>query len=307
MADNEIKYSGLGDLRTAEALAARFVLLLAERGIIIDHPALMYAGNISGRGSAVLKVPQIGLMGYDLLAVDTSENTNTDETALTDGSGTVTVQRYVKVYTPTDLARMTSPYGELDQNSLAMDAFASAQVTITSLIMNLLDNFANTSGASGVDMDLATWIATQAALEARNVDGDYMAGMHSSGWSHLREEIALVQGGTVTWDPANADMVNRTGRAYRGRLLGSDLFVSNFVPASGGDRVGGMFGFGALAWADGTPPVDDPVTQRLLGGGVLFERDRVPRKGETDFVSSMYYGVSEQIDDAGQTFTHLGS
>ena len=68
MAD-EIIYSGIGDLSLAAALSAEYILLAADRNALPNHPALQYVGDISvGAHSAVIKVPHIGLMGYNLLA-----------------------------------------------------------------------------------------------------------------------------------------------------------------------------------------------------------------------------------------------
>ena len=306
MAD-EIKYSGIGDLRTAEVLMSQWLLLLANRSVIMDHPALMYAGNVTGSGSGVIKIPQIGLGGYDLLAVDASENTTIANTALTDGSGTVTVQRYAKIYSRTDLAGLTDSQGLLSQEMFALDGFMAAQSTVSSLIANLMDNFSNGVGSSGVDTDLATFLAAQSALEARNVTGEFLSLLHSAQWGHLKEELALVSGGAVVFADATQAQIAATGPGLKGKLLGTDVIVNNFVPTSGSDRVGGMFGRGAIAWADGTPPVDDPSRQRVMGQGVMFETGREVRESETLMVTTMYYGVTEQIDAAGESITGAGS
>lgn len=307
MADNEITYSSSGDIRLAAALAASFLLLLDDRTALIDHPALFYAGSVNFKGTTVLKVPLVGLLGYDLLSVDASENTDVDETALTDGSSTVTVERYTKVYTPTDLNRMVGAMGILEPEMMAMDAMISAQLTLTSLLANLVDNFSNTSGASGVDMDLATLLAADAALDARNAVGQKLAILHTSAVSHIKEELALVSGGGVQLAPATQDMISRVGTGLRGSILGIDIVASNYVPASGSDRHGGMFVRGALAWADGIPPVDNPVEQTILGPGVMYERQRLGTKAETRQIMHRYLGVSEIIDDAGQTIIANGS
>jgi hypothetical protein len=106
MAD-EIIYSGIGDLSLAAALSAEYILLAADRNALPNHPALQYVGDISvGAHSAVIKVPHIGLMGYNLLA-STGDGTSVANTALTDGSTSVTVGRYSKAYEASDLAKMT--------------------------------------------------------------------------------------------------------------------------------------------------------------------------------------------------------
>lgn len=304
---NEVTYATSGDIRLSAAMAASFLLLLADRSTLIDHPALFYAGSVNARSSTVLKIPQAGLLGYDLLAVDASENTAVANTAFTDGSGTVTVERYTKVYEPTDLNRMVGQFGLLDPDMMAMDALISAQLTLTSLVANLVDNFANTSGASGIDLDLATFLAADAALDARDATGPKLALLHSANVAHLKEELALVSGGGVQFAEATQQMINAFGTGYRGRLLGVDIMSSNYVPASGSDRHGGMFTRGAIAWADGVPPIDNPMEQTLLGAGVMYERERTAREAETAHIMHRYLGVSEQLDDCGQTIIADGS
>lgn len=299
-------YAISGDIRVTETLGAQFLLLLANRVSVVSDPAILYAGNVTMSGSTTRKIPQIGLMGYDLLALDASENTSITDTALTDGSGTVTVQRYAKVYTPTDLLRLTDSQGMITEANFALDGFVSAQQTITNLIANLCDNFGNGVGASGVNTDLATWIAAQSALEARNAIAS-VGMLHSAQWGHIREELALVSGGAITFAPATQQQIGQVGQGLKGELLGTRVIVNNFVPLSGSDRVGAMWGLGAIATADGTPPIDNPVEQRYVGGGVMFERVRNGRQSQTQMITSMYYGTAIQIDDAGESITGAGS
>lgn len=124
MAD-EIIYSGIGDLALAAALSAEYILLAADRNALPNHPALQYVGDISvGAHSAVIKVPHIGLMGYNLLA-STGDGSSVSNTALTDGATSVTVGRYSKAYEASDLAKMTAGAGGLSAQVFAMDAMVS--------------------------------------------------------------------------------------------------------------------------------------------------------------------------------------
>jgi len=59
-----------------------------------------------------------------------------------------------------------------------------------------------------------------------------------------------------------------------------------------------VFGRGGVIWADGTPPVNLPGQQALIGK-VLFEIGRVNgtgTSGETQFVSHGYLGASLGIE-----------
>lgn len=297
----EILYSGLGDLRTAEALSAEMLLLLADRNALPNHPALLYAGDAVGRGSAVLKVPEIGLMGYDLLT-STADGNPVANTALSDGSVTITVARYSKSYEASDLARLTDPSnGKINVSSFAADAVQSAANTLVSLVCNVTDDFTSTVGTSGADLSVANFLAAIQTLEVAKVTAPYMAILHPQQMGDLRAAIAATSGGAIQWLPASQEQIAILGNGYRGQWLGVDIFSSAYVPTknAGADYGGAMFGRGAVAWADSSIPDEGDPMMTVLAGKVLFERDRTAKNGLTAYVSHAYLGVSKAIDAAG--------
>ena len=83
---------------------------------------------------------------------------------------------------------------------------------------------------------------------------------------------------------------------------GADVFTSTYVPTanSSADRAGGVFGRGAIVWADGTIVNDDPTGQSMvIGGKILFERARTAKSGLTAYVSHRYLGAAEGVDLCG--------
>ena len=68
---------------------------------------------------------------------------------------------------------------------------------------------------------------------------------------------------------------------------------------AGADRAGGMFGGGAIIWADGTIPGEADPNQLMIGDKILFERVREGRAGLTAYVTRKFLGFSEGIDAAG--------
>lgn len=297
MAD-EILYAGIGDLTTAEALSTEYLLLLADRNALPNHPALVYVGDIIGRGSNVLKVPHIGLMGYDLLA-STNDGTAVANSALTDGSSTVTIAKYSKSYEASDLAKMVQ--GNLLSPALfAQDAVVSGALTLTSLVANLVDNFATVKGASGVDATYTNFLDALTALEIAKVQGPYMAVLHNTQWGDIRLDIAN-SAGTVSLVPPSQEALTVRGPGYQGQLFGCDVFTSSFVPTcnGGADRGGGIFGRGAILWGDGSFQPEGDVNQMIVAGKVLFERARTAKAGLTAYVSHRYLGAAEGIDTCG--------
>jgi hypothetical protein len=297
---NEITYSSISDLRTAEALSAEYLMLLADRNALPNHPALLKIGRGNGLGSSVLKTPELGLMGYDLLT-STGDGSAVANTALTDGSATVTIARYSKSYEPTDLALLTDPStGFLRPDVFALDAIASQATTLSSLVANVTDDFTATVGSTGVDLTIANFLAAIATLEVAKVVPPYLAILHPVQIGDLRSALSTV-GGAIQWMPASAEQMAMLGNGYRGKFMGVDIFASSYVPTknSGADRGGAMFGRGAVVWADAAPPPAGDSNQLVIGDALLFERSRTAKSGLTAYVSHAYMGVSLGIDAAG--------
>lgn len=299
---DEIIYSGLGDLRTASVLAgARYALLVADRNTLLFHPALVagYLGSIKGQPSNVVKGPMVGLFGYDEMAAAGSEIASASNTAFTDGSFSATVVRQTLARSRGDLARLTDVQGLLAPEMLALDALGAANMRFVSMVASVTDDFTAYVGTSGSDLTVAQFLAAKIALQSAHAAGDPMAILHSVQWGDL-QTAALSLGGALQWQEATVEMIQRFGLGYVGKVLGVDTFASSKVPTanSGADRAGGMFCATGVAWADGTPDVEDPVNQMIVGN-VLFERDRVPRQAETAFVGHAYYGVSKGQEAAG--------
>lgn len=299
MAD-EILTAGIADLKTAETLSSEFLYLQANRGSLPQHPALMYAGDVKGGTSLTKKISELGLMGYDLPTA-MAEGASVSNTPLTDGSVTVTVGRYSKAYEAGDFAKMVDANGLLKPAMFAMDAVASHAALLVSIIANLTDGFTATVGASGSNFTFANHIAAIGTLEVANVDGPYLAIYHTQQISDLRADL-LAATGTIQWDPASLEQMKILGKGYRGLINSVAVFSTGHVPTAnaGADRAGGMFGRGAIVWADGSIENEGDPNQLLIGGGkVLLERERTGRAQLTAYISHYPLGASMGQDEAG--------
>jgi hypothetical protein len=292
-------FAALTNLRTAEVLSGIVIRLLAARTgeTLLRHPALIYAGSINTRGTNVLKIGQVGLDGYDIFG-SYGDGATIAATDLTDDATTVTVTRRGLRYTPTDLARLTDPNGIINFNRFGQSMVRSASETIVDLIANLGGSFTNTVGSSGVDMTARNFLEAKGTLENNNVEGPYAAELHPQQFTDLIIDLNLNGGGAIQFSPAPAELMAVVGNGYKGTLAGVHIFTSTRVPASGGNRQGFMFGRGAIAWGEGSAPLDDPNNQ-VKYGNLLFERDRDAKTGTTDWVGQWYLGVTEVIDEAG--------
>ena len=296
----QILYSNLTDQITSEVLTGEFLLALADRCALPNHPALFQLPDINGGGSQVLKTPQVGLMGYDKM-VSTGEASTVSTQALTDASATVTVSRYSKRYEASDLARVVDAHGILNAEMMAMDAVATYSATLRDLVANLVDNFSTTVGASGVDASIEDVLDAIAALEIAAVEGPYLAVIHPRQWHDIVKDAALNSGGAVQFAQSSQAMLETMkGLGYKGSLLGCDWFTTLDVPTAnaGADRAGGIFGRGAIAWAQG-PIVADPDLPQVNIGPVLLEKDREAADATTGFLMHVNLGAGEQIDAAG--------
>lgn len=57
-----------------ETVSGDFLLQLAERNALPNHPALVYAGPVDAMNSTTRRIPQLGLMGYDLPAAPSNSS-----------------------------------------------------------------------------------------------------------------------------------------------------------------------------------------------------------------------------------------
>lgn len=295
---NEVLVAGIADLKTTEVMSSEFLMLLADRGDLFQHPALVYAG--AAQGSNKVRVPQLGLGGYDLLAAGT-EGTALANTALTDGSSDITVAWYGKTYAVSDLAQVVAANGLIDPVMFAQDAAISVAQTLISLLAGLMGGFSNTVGSTGVDLSAANFVDAITQLEVSKVSGPLMAILHPQQYGDLRS-ASLSLGGAVQYrEDAQALVMSRSNSSqYKGNIFGVDVFCSSHVGTAnaGADRAGGMFGRGAVAWADAQFPANgDPNIISL--GRAAFERDRSGTAGLTNYTTHAFMGAVEAIDAAG--------
>lgn len=296
---NEILLAGLGNETLTTLLSQEMLLLLADRNALPSHPALFRQPWVGGPSMAV-KVPIVGLPGYDLLAA-VSEDTDPGNTAWTDSVATVTAAQKAKIYEASDIARIVAG-GIFNPAALALDAVVSAQATMLSTIANLVDNFATTVGSSGVNATVANFLAAKAALAIAGVQGQLLCILHPRQWADILDDLALASGGAAQFLPGNEALLSRSqSLGYQGVFFGVDVWTTLFVPTanSGADRAGGMFGRGALIDMIADPPDTMGLPTIANVGMTQFEIVRAGETGMTRFKSSIWYGATEGIDTAG--------
>jgi len=301
MAD-EVLYSGLGDQRLTEILSTQILLSLADRNWIGNHPALWRAPRLNGTGSLTIKVPIVGLNGYDAMVAPTNEDDSQANVALTDSSKQITIARQSFAREISGSAQITDT-GTLTPAAFAADLLGAYNARFTNLLAAMPSGFATSVGSTGVNMAVSDFLAAKAALLAANADdgAPLLTLLHGVQFSDLIAELTTTSGGAAQFAQATQQMIQARGGGYQGSFLGCDIFVSNRVPTAnaGADRAGGMWTRGAILWADAAPYVDDPTQQMALGDAILMERDRTARSDRTAWIGHAYLGFVEGIDLRG--------
>lgn len=303
---NSVTFSSLSNQTISAILASMYAEQLADRNALPNHPVIQagYKGDIRQRGSNAIKVPIVGMRGYDILATGTEGVAPTD-TAITDTAVTVTVAEKVKIYEATDISRIVDAYNEFSLENLATDAIVSGAATLLSMACNVIDDYSAQAGTTGVKGTFAMYLDAIATLEIAKAMGPYLYIGYPKQWAEIRKDVAASSGGAIQWNPGSQRIIDgMKGLGMQGEFCGVTVFTSTFCPTAntGADRTGGMMAPGGLFWADGSYVSDGDPNQVVIGEKTLFERVVGARNaGITGFKSSRMLGVSKGIEAAGVT------
>ena len=303
----EILYSGLGDLQLAAILNQELLLKIADRAGLGVHPAIVDFGDISGRGSTVLKIPIAGLDGYDEMAA-VAEGSASSNTALTDGSVNLTIARQSIQRQMSDLAGIVNG-GRVDPSRLADDMVGAAHMRLLSMICGLFSSFTSGVGSTGTDFDLDQFFEGDQVLNLAAAPGDgRLAILHPIQVADLKASLRA-EGNAISYMDATMEMLQAMGPGMNGRFMGYDVFQTTRAPSinTNADRQGAMLARGAIGKVFGTrrPMVGDGTGGLRIEQGtpiyIGFERDEAYTF--TKIVGSMYAGVGILQDGLGVKIT----
>jgi hypothetical protein len=296
---NELFYSNLTDLQLSAILNQELLLITADRAALMDHPAIMLVGDISGSGSAVVKTGLAGLDGYDEMSA-VAEGSSAANVALTDASVSITVARQALRRQISDLAAIVNR-ARMDPARLAADMVGAGRMRLMSMIAALGASFSNVVGSTGVDMSVDDFFEGDILLNLASVPAEgRLAMLHGRQVGDLRQSLRA-ESGVLQWEQATRDMINAAGPGLVARFLGYDIFQSSKVPTanSAADRAGMMVGAGAIGKAEGSrvEQLGDVPGSTVAPGTKIwvgFERDEA---GALTMVVGNYYvgvGILEQ-------------
>lgn len=291
----------LTDQRVSEILNAEWLRLAKDPNALPNHQAIRYVRDFAGAGTLTLKIPAVGFMGYDLPDAVAEGAAVTDST-ITDSQVTLTVARYSKKYSPTDVVKFTDSLGIFNAASFAQDAMRSHLLKLTDLIANVTDGFNATAGTTTQNLSIATVAGAIATLEANAHQsipvGAALAVLHPDQWGDFRTDLISNAGGALQYH-VPPEKLRIMGPGYAGEFLGIDWVVSDYVPTAnaGADRAGAIFLPGSVLWGD-MSQYADAADSVVIGNKILFERTRNADAAVTSFVSHSYLGVTLGIDSS---------
>ena len=244
---NEITFTGSGgSTRAAEIYGKLLHELLLDptdlRGVVRN------LGDIGGSGSSTLTV---GTVDYDtpFAAANADEVTAADNTAVTVGAVSLSVAHQILSFGVSDLHSVTGAPGMLGLQELAAKGAQAYGMRFTDLVMAAADTITANVGTSGADMTVDDWFSATATLQQAVVPGPYAAILAPVQVTDLQASLRS-EGGAIQFLPATAAQLALKGPGYQGQFMGVDIWQSDSVSTSGGNRVGAMFGDGCLGYTE---------------------------------------------------------
>ena len=288
-----IDYAGLGNLRLAAMIENEVRAELADMASIRNSGALMFAGDVAGIGSKVIRL-RYADWGAKTPFLSTADGVDRATSALTPSTVDLTVGRSALRYDITDLAAMTGLGIDVDPFSLAAQMAKSAEARINAVITATFASAATSKGVTNTVLDLDTFYEAMFALEAGSNNGEFYCILAPKQLSDLRDSLRSESNNAIGFMGATQEMLKAKGQGYAGNFAGVEIFKSSYVETSGPDKVGAMMSRGGVAYAIGTPrPLAGAVTEIRPANvpvSVAFQRDE--SKGITEVVGNLYCGAS---------------
>ena len=286
-------YSDLGNLRLAAMIENEVRAILADTASIRNSGALLFAGDVAGIGSKVMRM-RYANWGAATPFAAAAENADVTAATLTPSTADITVGRSALRYDITDLAAMTGLGLDIDPFSIAAKMAMSAEARISAIIAATFSSASNSVGTSGVDMSVDDFYDAMFQLESENNDGQFYCVLHPQQLSDLRDSLRSESNNALAFSPATEDMLEAKGQGFAGRFGGVEIFKSSYVTEATGNKIGAMMSRGAVAYAVGTPrPLAGAgVEIRPAGTPVVVAFQRDESAGLTEVMGHLYCGAA---------------
>lgn len=280
------------DLRLAAVLDQEVRALLTDKVEMRSVPgAIVYLGSVNGTGSDTKRVRYAGLDGYD--AMTSAGEGDVSNTSLTDASADIAVVRLALRFDEHDLATFTgSGSSDINPERLAASMAGAAEQGFNILLANVVDDWTTDAVDSAAAMTADDAYDGTYQLELNSVPGPYFAALHPRQHSHLRSSIRS-EVGPAQYMEATQEHLTLKGQGYQGRWLNVDWYNMSDITTAGGKRLGGIWGSGALGYADGNPNINLGGTTILKGANsaMFTEIQRDASAALSEIIGNYYVGV----------------
>ncbi len=280
------------DVRMASILDRRLNMLLAAQPAMRRSGAIQFFGSVNGSLSDTHGIRLVGLDGTDQFSATAAEDTDISNTSLTDDSANIAVVRAGLRRDESDLAELTGAGGmDVTPELLAQSMVKESERYFDGTVATAVATASTNVGTSGVDMTHDDFVDGIYQLELNSVPGPYFSMLHQRQLADWQESLRG-EGGALQFQQATAAMLAIKGDNFVGEFLGVGNWVSADVTASGGNREGGMWGFGAIGYKIGIPVIRFGDVIRPASGPLAVEFQRDASAALTEIIGHFYSGVS---------------
>lgn len=294
--------SAEGIYRLAVAIDTELRLNLADRASMRRSGAVLDLGSVNGTNTDTHRETFSGLDGYDGFSATAAEDTDVTATGITAVTADVAVSRASMRRDVGDLYVLTGEKGRvLDPSRLAASMVGEWDNYYTRLLCDTIDGFATGVGTLGSDATFDDFMDGIFQLEDNAVPGPYFWLGHNHQWSNIQNSLRG-ETGPLGWSPALAAATAIKGSVFKGDLQGVGMYGSNKVNSSGGNRYGGMWGFGAIGSKRGTMEPAPGATIVRPDAEIVVEFQRDGSRAITEVIGHGYLGMGILEDLRGTVF-----
>ncbi len=267
--------------------------------------AVRYAGNVGGTGSDTIRETFYDGIGWGASMASTAETGTTSLSSVTVEIEDIAVGRYSLGFSESYQSRILGRPGEINVELLAQLIPNSWEATWMDLVATTLAAAAADFGTSGVDMSFDDYL--DAIFYYRTLDGfmfsvdgrpNLFAMLHGQQLVDLATSVKAEPNYQFP-EPTDAQLAGR-GPGYQMSWLGAELYQSNRVTSSGGNRHGGFFGGGSIGWINAgldQLQVENPQTAIIVPElGLVTEFRGVPADAKLQMYSNTWIGMAIQDD-----------
>lgn len=262
--------------------------------------------DVAGSGSDTARLRYYDDIGAGLSMTSRTEVQSITGSTLTATTSDITTGRYGLRFDQSYESQIYAGGGEIDPEGLAASIVASFEATWMDVLAGLFSSFTNSVGSSGVDMSFDDYLDIVYYFDLLEADAGPLYGLFHG--QQLRDLKASVRNEpNFQFPEITQELLRQRPVGYQFDFLGISVHKSSRVTASGGNRIGAVWGPGAIEWAKGS--TDNVVTKnpartiRPPGVPLLVEVDADPDTATTKVYGNAWLGMAIVDDERGTDVT----